>query len=58
MSEGHYRPEPDYSSVERMKAVQEEMEEAEKDLKKDTDPYHGPDAITKPTRRIEGLTSD
>lgn len=58
MSEEHYRPEPDYASVDRMKSVEREMEEVREDLNKDTDLYHGPDAITEPTRKIKGLTSD
>lgn len=55
MSKGRsrqYRPEPDHSSVDRMKDVEKEMHEVEEELKKDTDPYHGPDAITEPTRRV------
>ncbi|HWD08058.1 MAG TPA: hypothetical protein VHA57_03080 [Actinomycetota bacterium] len=47
-----YRSEPDRSTVDRMKDVEKEMEEVEEELKKDTDPYHGPDAITEPTRKV------
>lgn len=56
MSERQYRPEPDHASVDRMKAVEKEMKELEEELKKDVDPYHGPNAVRQPTRSTGGLS--
>lgn len=53
-----YRPEPDRSGVERMEAIAEEMAEDAEEIKKHLDPYHGPDAITGPTRDAGGESSN
>lgn len=50
--------EPDRSGIEEMQRIAEELREDEEEIKERLDPYHGPNAITGPTRRAGGPSSN